>query len=339
MFNLIYHREENRHLPTRAAIYFSSDIDIQPYMEYTGPDIATGAWTYVDNDSNKQTLIITSVYMDINNPQVWPQKFLSLIQRCHQDKVNFVALCDSNAHSTAWGERDTNPRGHKMDHLLMQYDILIHNQGVWPEAYTYYRENSKSIVDLTLSTDDIAQHVYNWEVTNRIGSSDHRLIQFDVKIQPKTPELYRNFKKGSWKKFRDELDKEEYTNENIYNIKKLEENANKFTQRITRALDVSHPLQPKPNKLKKLQWWNAETAESAKQVKQAHNKWRRHRTAQLHNKLKSARKRYRRCIQKTKRISWQNFVNGTASLSEAAKFNKMEIATFKTPSLPKKYLP
>lgn len=52
----------------------------------------------------------------------------------------------------------------------MEYNILIHNVGTWPEAYTYYRENAKSIVNLTLTSDKIASSVFNWEINNRIGT-------------------------------------------------------------------------------------------------------------------------------------------------------------------------
>ena len=156
--SLIYHREEHRKMPSRAALYYSRDLDIQPFMEYTGPDIATGVWTLPleEGSESKRTLVVTSVYMDINESKVWPEKFLKLVDKCNNDKTEILILCDSNAHSTAWGERDTNKRGHKVDHLLMHYNLVIHNQGVWPEAHTFRTEKGKSIIDITISSDFIS---------------------------------------------------------------------------------------------------------------------------------------------------------------------------------------
>ena len=77
--NMIYHREANRNTPTRAAIYYTSDVDIQPLFEFTGPDIATGNLT-VSTDDKKENIILTSVYMDYENPLVWPKALTKLLQ-------------------------------------------------------------------------------------------------------------------------------------------------------------------------------------------------------------------------------------------------------------------
>ena len=124
--NLIYHRECNRKTPTRAAIYHSSDVDLQPFFEYMGPDIATAIWSYDDNDTDvKKHIVVTSVYMDSDNGKVWPDKFYKLVNQCYKDKVEILILTDSNAHSTTWGERDTNARGVKVDHMLLEFNLVV----------------------------------------------------------------------------------------------------------------------------------------------------------------------------------------------------------------------
>lgn len=108
---LIYHREQKRKTPLRAALYYSSDLNIQPFYQFIGPDIATGVWTYKNDDTGEfQKVIVTSVYMDIDNPYVWPLKFLKLTHYCYTNKFELLIGCDSNAHSTAWG-KETQTEG------------------------------------------------------------------------------------------------------------------------------------------------------------------------------------------------------------------------------------
>ena len=321
--SLIYHREPRRPIPTRAALYFSKEIHMQIFEEFTCADLAVGAWTYRNENDENVTVMVASVYMDKDLKSVWPIQFEKLINYCTSHHYQLIAMMDSNAHATLWGNYDDNTRGKKLQQLLLDNNLKIQNIGKLPDAYTYYRHNSKTIIDLTVVSAGLHDLVEDWEVNNRLGGSDHRLIQFKLLITPRPLPPQRDFKKGSWKKFQQALDMLPYTESTTFTVKKLDEEADKFNHRINTALDISHPLTNPKTKLPAFKWWDGEMDRASKRVKQAHNKWRKRRTAANHNKLKSARKDYRKTMQRIKRKSWQLFIDGHANQSDVAKYNKL----------------
>ena len=59
----------------RAAIYADRNLNLWRMDEFTTRDMATCQWELGRNE----TVIVTSVYMDIENPQIWPAELKSLI--------------------------------------------------------------------------------------------------------------------------------------------------------------------------------------------------------------------------------------------------------------------
>ena len=146
---------------SRAALFHSSEITMTPHPTYTGRDIATGYWN--TGDPTHPQILVTSVYMDGDNEEVWPSPLVPLIKHAIKKKLELIILADCNAWNTLWGMDKTNSRGTKIEDLIMKYNISIPNVGGLPKGYTYSRANSKTIPDVSFATPGIASLTRSWE--------------------------------------------------------------------------------------------------------------------------------------------------------------------------------
>ena len=223
----------------RAALLSTADLNVQPMAQFTGRDIATGFWNTGHNDM--KNVVITSVYMDSNNSETipWPALFRKLVVYCYNKGLELIVMSDTNAHATIWGETETNKRGDAIESLMARYGLRSMNMGGMPENFTYYRENSKTIIDVTMCSSIVSQFVTNWEVTNEIRSSDHRYIRFLVHLREENPQFSRDLKNGDWDKFRSELEKTQFRAVTIWTRAIVDREAEFLVNGATAALNTS----------------------------------------------------------------------------------------------------
>ena len=93
----------------RTAIYASRDLHLWPMPEFTTGDITTCLW--LTGKPHLPKIIVSSVYMDHTNPQVWPEALSKLLRYCRNGRHKLIIAADTNAHSSLWGSSDTNVRG------------------------------------------------------------------------------------------------------------------------------------------------------------------------------------------------------------------------------------
>lgn len=74
-------------------------------------DLAT-AKLRCDREGSVEELVIASAYFpgDAEAPPP-PDEFKNLVQYCEANHLQLLTGCDGNAHNTAWGSKDDNPRG------------------------------------------------------------------------------------------------------------------------------------------------------------------------------------------------------------------------------------
>ena len=175
--SLIYDRS-NKDGKARAAIYTSSNLNVTPVPSYTSKDMAAGLWT--TGESSIPKIMVVSLYLDGTKQRTIPKKLQEIVEFCRRKQLEILILADMNAHSCMWGETHTNRRGEDVEDFLFEHDLVTLNEGNVERSYTYYRSNSKSIVDVTVTSSGLAQQILDWEVTNEITTSDHRLIKFHL---------------------------------------------------------------------------------------------------------------------------------------------------------------
>ena len=160
--NLIYEQSGTK---PRAAIYISKNINFWTMPEYTNDDMAT-CMIKLQNKS----IILTSVYMDITNKEVWPEHFKKLITYARRRHIGIIIGTDSNAHSTLWGSPVNNARGDKLEDLIYSENLAICNNGNKP---TFYNRIAQTHVDLTMTSANYQELITEWHVDTSFCDSDH----------------------------------------------------------------------------------------------------------------------------------------------------------------------
>jgi hypothetical protein len=93
-------------------------------------------------------------------------------------KLGIVAG-DFNSHSPAWGSTKEDKRGRVLLEWISQNQLVVHNEGSQPP----YRRGDRMLhVDLTLTTEDMANELENWKVDASVENlSDHDNILFEIR--------------------------------------------------------------------------------------------------------------------------------------------------------------
>ncbi len=310
--NLFYDQSSCR---PRAAIYASKDLNMWLVPEYTTGDMATCLWK-----TEKEDILITSVYMDITNAAVWPPQLEKLLHHCARKKKELVICADTNAHSSLWQCNDTNKRGEMLEELIFAHNINVNNIG---DHFTFFRGEARTIIDVTLSTTNVWERIKNWRVTTDVQGSDHLLIQFLITISNVTVRKSRNFNQGDWDLFQKTMEERTPYVPQLWTIQHLELEAEGFVMDINDALNRSHPLKKVKTTVQPFRWWSNELTELKKKVKSAFSLYRKWRSQGCFDILKEARRTFTKALRKAKRTDWQQFCNEAGDPKKAALINKI----------------
>ncbi len=110
---------------------------------------------------NEAEFIITSVYMDGTDADVYPKLLLKLVNYARRRNLELIIGTDCNAHSTLWAPPISNARGERLEEFLIDMNLVLANVGNIP---TYENAVAATIIDLTVSTAGIADRILSWKV-------------------------------------------------------------------------------------------------------------------------------------------------------------------------------
>ena len=337
---LIYKRTFNHKVITewpRAALFCSKKINLVPMDSYIDKDIVAAVWN--TGNAAVPEIVVTSVYMDNNNKdsEPWPKKFLTLVKHCFKTHKNIIILGDFNSWSPLWGETSTTKRGESIENVIYNYDLQVLNVGGRPHVYTYEKlddnKTIRTIIDVSVSNSAIGHLMEDWQVTDEILTSDHRLIKFYLDLGKDHSIKVRNLAKGDWEKFTNKMNQVNWVHHDKWNVPKLELAAKRFTNKITVAMDVSHPKTVKQFKLNRPIWFDTEVEQQQRLIKRKYDNWR-NKTYYKKKKVKSiknpfyaewkqAEKDYNKLIARKKKETWRDFVSGLTTIESTARFNKI----------------
>ena len=319
--NLIYKRNTQYPNKTRAAIFASSGLSILPMPQFIDRDIATGMWT--TNSPKIPQVVITSVYMDRDEPNIISPLFVELLEHCIQKGHTLLILSDANAHSPLWGELKTDKRGEAIQHMIMHYNLAVLNRGKRPFVWTYEKDKARTIPDVTMCSMEIAHYIDDWQIVDAVPSSDHRLIQFTMDLKAAKYTFTRNFKGGDWNKFTDTIEEHNFRQPYFWSCKAIDDKADELNLIINKALNITHPIKRRPLGIPELKWETDAIETQAKLLKAAHNKWRAKRSTVTYNAYVEQRRTYYTTINKQQRAHWKEFVEGQQDFVKVAQFNKI----------------
>lgn len=222
------------------------------------------------------------------------------------NKGKAIVAGDFNAKSPHWNMEKTDYRGARLEEWIGQNDLVVHNEGETP---TFQTENYGSILDLTITTSEIAQLVNKWDVIEEESLSDHNYIVFEVNQQQARAETTNTTNGWQIRK----LEKDKFVqNANKLHWNHKEITAGNFTQSIHRLCDISMPRRRNNPKGKPVYWWNIEISELRNNCLKKRRMYTRKVkkrdlviTTNAWTEYQVSRKEMRNAIKKSKRKQWK----------------------------------
>lgn len=261
-------------------------------------------------------IIIYSTYLSPNILMEEYEQILDTISDslAKQSKPKLIGG-DFNAKSHLWNEKREDQHGRIVVDWMAQHNLIIANKGV---TSTFSRGASESIIDLTMTTDDIADKIEKWRVLEEESLSLHKYLIYELKTT-KSKAVNRETSDRGWKT--KGMDKEKL----IGTFKELVSNAKEdnkmnpenITRIITEACDMSLRKRGKSNNKKPIYWWNETIARARKVCLEKKRKWTRinkrkdsTESEKLINKeeYKVAKKKLKTEIYEAKKRSWNKII-------------------------------
>ena len=119
-------------------------------------------------------LAIYSCYFSPNVPDVLVELDMArLAQEIGRWKGPIIVAGDFNSKARAWTAGPHDSRGNFLEELMAEYNLTAVNQ---PGVYTYEKEASRSVLDLTFASPEVMRGIVEWEVLDKETRSDHRYV-------------------------------------------------------------------------------------------------------------------------------------------------------------------
>ncbi|CAF4841219.1 unnamed protein product [Pieris macdunnoughi] len=138
-----------------------------------------------------------------------------------REKLELIIAADFNAHHTLWGNDNTNAR-----------------------EPTFINARSQTIIDLTMVTAGLSDHIQDWNVSSELSYSDHRWIHFAIKGElPKSQPRRISRRTDSVKFYRlisSEVDK--LTIPTTIDIQDIDKHVKNLTSLLLTSYEQSYPL-------------------------------------------------------------------------------------------------
>lgn len=207
---------------------------------------------------------------------------------------------------------------------ITKENLVISNQG---SKYTYIQGDRKSVIDITVSTQKIAEHIVEWEVHEEESFADHRLITYRISGNRVEKVVTRNRKKTDWIKVNKILETESKTLENRIRTKEeLEKTAEEFQQNLLNAHAKS--CRTIKNKTKGYtEWFSDKLKEDREEVRKLYRKIDRDislkKQKKLVDKYDKAKKEYRKACRAARLTSWRKKTEQLESTKDIARMQKL----------------
>lgn len=221
---------------------------------------------------------------------------------------------DFNGKSPEWGDHRFDRRGGLVSQLLARWQFTVANTGGSP---TFLSGEARSVIDLTFSTEGLAQRIKNWEVLDEETLSDHRYISFEmaqvrgVHARPKPSGRAWNVKSVDWEKFEESLRCAKLIDELgwVERPESLDELVRAAKKKIMEACYTATPRRRSCRKGTDKYWWTEEIAELRRGCVRARRRYTRSRGNQERcEELKSARRLLKKAIRVSQRRCWNELI-------------------------------
>ena len=291
----------------RAMIVASKGINMSMVESLSSRDT-----TCVKLHALKEEILMCSSYQDQTVEDNVIYNIDKCVEKAKTNNEQIIIGTDSNAHSQLWMSEKSNSRGEIFEDLIASNNLSVCNIG---SKFTYECATGKSIIDVTLASNNLTDRITEWKVHDEDYFSDHKLISFKFDLNIATTAKFRNFKKANWPYFTSLLAATKWVDPpKIWSHEIIETEVDKLSKDIIKALDKVCP--EKEHKIKRQQpiWWSAELHNLRKKVRALYKHWKKASPntgvqADRYNTYKSVNKEYFKSIDKAKKASWRKFTS------------------------------
>lgn len=253
-------------------------------------------------------LTIYSLYTSGNDDiEDLERTLLHIGNRINANRESAIIAGDYNAKSPQWGMPVADRRGEVVTEWMATNNLILLNQGEKP---TFERRGYASILDLTISTENIEPRISKWEVSDMESMSDHKFIVFEISSTAITPTVIR---KTGWLVNKLNRDKVQAT---LGNTANRETSVSKFSTKLRQICDESMPKRTMRPGMRPVYWWNQNISSLRKeciQKRRNYTRSRRNSPEDVQNELWNEYQRSKRFlkaeIKKSKRVCWKELCN------------------------------
>lgn len=126
-----------------------------------------------------QKWVLYNCYVSPNNIlQVFKDHIDKIMENIRAESVNVILTGDLNSKSPLWGSNRTDGKGEYLTEWLNSLKLVVITKGSAP---TLVRGSISFIIDVTFTSEDMANNVTNWKVSAEKTMSLHSMITFTIK--------------------------------------------------------------------------------------------------------------------------------------------------------------
>ncbi|CAF4919851.1 unnamed protein product [Pieris macdunnoughi] len=266
--------------------------------------------------NNQPDVVLASAYLPGDEDVPTPELGL-LADYCEREKLELIIAADSNAHHTLWGNANTNTRGEDMLNFILSNNLILANNGSKP---TFINARSQTIIDLTMVTAGLSDHIQDWHVSNELSCSDHRWIRFAIKGELPKPQPRRIPRRTDLVKFyrliSSEVDK--LSIPTTINIQDIDIHVNNLTSLLLTSYERSCPLTI-PRWGGRHNWWCPELERHRRKVRKLFNRAVNTRLPTDWDKYTVARRRFKKLLRTRKLECWRHFCTSIETNNQATR--------------------
>lgn len=235
--------------------------NIKCYKSSTSQD----GFAWVELDS----MVVYSCYI---SPNIDLADFNAFLCKLEQDfKLHNKPLLiggDFNAKSISWGNQYTDKRGDDLKEWMAANDLVLHNNDLKP---TFVGTQGESFIDLTMTSNRIANITKGWHVSEDENLSCHRNILYEITTN--TGNDLNHLRQG-WKI--DEKSLEQFANNLKPKLVKLQAEQNydptKMLEKVFQICNKTLRKKKQNSMRRPVYWWNPEVAEIRREALNAKRK-------------------------------------------------------------------
>ena len=262
---------------------------------------------------------MSSVYLDHNNKEVITERLKNLVKYADEKKLPCLIGLDSNCHSTMFGP-DTNSRGVIFEDFIIENDFCIENKGNIP---TFQSSRYSSFIDVTLSR-DMGGTIREWRVSEEFNASDHNTITYSIDGKMVVVPEHRNWEKGDWALFTDELKKATFYRPEKLTDYKLDKLVGKLYTVINKALNKACPIVKGMSRDPVNAWYTEEVDLERQKVASSYERAKRSRAGSEQWRIyKKNYKAYRAMLRRSKRKCWNLYKKDCTDVKQTSRLVKI----------------